>query len=213
MSKQAAKEGEKRPLPGSYSEMYPNRFLKADMLKGAKVTLTIKDIVGEGLMSEEGAANLEWVASFTERPLQLVVNKTNAFCFYRMFGGDPHSWIGRRVTLYPTTVKAFGATQDCIRVWGSPDIAEDLPITIPQGRKKKIEAIMHKTAAKGGFAAAAPQSTEHRNGLDPRILAGLEILGWTVDEEKAYLERMKQFTPAHINADLNGLIEERDNAL
>jgi hypothetical protein len=72
---------------------------------------------------------------------------------------------------------------------------------------------MHKTATKGGFAAVPQQSTEHRNGLDPRIIAGLEILGWTVDDEKSYLERMKQFTPAHINADLNGLIEERDNAL
>ncbi len=213
MSKQAAKEGEKRPLPGSYLEMYPNRFLKADMLKGAKVTLTIKDIVGEGLMSDDGGANLEWVASFTERPLQLVVNKTNAFCFYRMFGGDPHSWIGRRVTLYPTTVKAFGATQDCIRVWGSPDIPEDLPITIPQGRKKKIEVVMHKTAAKNGTVPAAqPPSKEHLKGLDPRILAGLELIGWTVDEEKAYLERMKQFTPAQINADLNRLIEERDES-
>jgi hypothetical protein len=130
-----------------------------------------------------------------------------------MFGNNPNDWIGHKVTWFGTTCKFGRDDVDCLRIWGSPDIAEDTPITVPQGRKKAWEAIMHKTATKGGFAAVPQQSTEHRNGLDPRIIAGLEILGWTVDDEKSYLERMKQFTPAHINADLNGLIEERDNAL
>ncbi len=213
MSKQAAKEGEKRPLPGSYSEMYPGRFLKADMLKGQKVTLTIKNIAGEGLMGGDGGANLEWVVTFAERPLEFVMNKTNATCLYRMFGGDPHTWIGRKVTLFPTTTQAFGKTEPCIRVWGSPEIAEELPITLPMGRKK-LEMVMHKTAAKGASTPAAqPPSKEHLNGLDPRILAALELLEWTVDEEKSYLVRMAQSTPAQINADLNRLIEDRDNAL
>ena len=201
MSKQIAKEGEKRTLPGSYSEMYPNRFLKADLLKGQKVTLTLKDIVGEGLMSEDGGANLEWIASFSERPLQLVINKTNAFCMYRMFGGDPHSWIGRRITLFPTTVKAFGAVQDCIRVWGSPDIPEDLPITIPQGRKKKLEMTMHKTIAKATEGAPPPPDRPSREGLDPRILAGLGLLGEVKADE--FLRTHKSYSAADMLAALN----------
>jgi hypothetical protein len=181
MSKIAAKEGEKRPLPGSYSEMYPNRFLKADMLKGHKVTLTIKEIVGEGLMSDDGAANLEWVVSFKERPLQFVMNKTNAFCLYRMFGGDPHSWVGRKITLFPTTVKAFGSVQDCIRVWGSPELTEDIPITVPQGRKKAWEAVMHAVAGNG---ATAPKAASVAESTDPRILEAWGYLGWTEQERK-----------------------------
>ena len=206
MSKQAAKEGEKRPLPGSYSEMYPGRFLKADMLKGQKVTLTIKNIVGEGLMGGDGGANLEWIVSFAERPLEFVMNKTNATCLYRMFGGDPKTWIGKKITIFPTTTQAFGKTEPCIRIWGSPEIHEDLPITLPMGRKK-LEMTMHKV---GTAKAAAPAPT----GVpiaEPRILAAMEILGWTPDERSAYMVKMEKFSTAEIVADLNRLVEERDN--
>ena len=206
MGKIAAKEGEKRPLPGSYSEMYPNRFLKSDMLKGAKVTLTIKDITGEGLMSEDKGANLEWIVSFKERDLQFVMNKTNAFCLYRMFGGDPHSWVGKRVTWFPTTTMAFGSKQDCIRVWGSPDIAEDMQITVPQGRKKAWEATMHKTATKEPAKATAPADRPSREGLDPRILTGLNILGGEKADE--FLRAHKNYSNADMLSALNRIIDE-----
>lgn len=205
MSKQPAQEGEKRELPGSYSLMYPSRFLKADILKGHKVTLTVKNIVGEGLMSEDGKANLEWVVSFTERPLEFVMNKTNATCLYRMFGGDPHSWIGRKITLFPTTVQAFGARHECIRVWGSPEIAEDLPITIPQGRKKALEMVMHKVSMNGAAKAAA-------TALDPRITAALGILEWTAQEQTEYLAKNAAKTPAEMLAELNALIDRRNES-
>ena len=207
MAKQSATEGEKRQLPGSYSEMYPSRFIRADMLKNAKVTLTIKNIVGEGLMTEDGGANLEWVASFSERPLEFVVNKTNAFCMYRMWGGDPHSWIGKKITLFPTTVKAFGQVHPCIRVWGSPEIAEDLPITIPQGRKKAIEMTMHRVATKGA-PAEVPLATNKpsRIGLDPRILTGLGLLNESAADR--FLTDNANMTPADMLAALNRLIDE-----
>ena len=187
MSKIAAKEGEKRPLPGSYSEMYPNRFLKADFLKGKKLLLTIKDIVGEGLMSDEGDANLEWVVSFAETHLQFVMNKTNAFCLYRMFGGDPKSWIGRKIGIFPTTVKAFGQVHDCIRIWGSSELAEDMPITVPQGRKKALEMVMHRVRGSAPHAASgqAVQSVPPMSAsVDPRILEAWGYLGWTEQERK-----------------------------
>jgi len=209
MSKQAAKEGEKRPLPGSYSEMYPNRFLKAAMLKGQRVTLTIKSIVGEGLMSDDGGANLEWVVSFKERPLEFVMNKTNAFCLYRMFGGDPHSWEDRKITLFPTTVKAFGQVQPCIRVWGSPEIAEDMPITVPQGRKKAWEAVMHKTAGAHTNGSAPATAPANQAGLDPRFAAAFEILGWNALEQSTYIvNNLAKGQPAML-ADLNAIIDER----
>jgi len=209
MGKQAAKEGEKRQLPGSYSEMYPNRFLKADMLKGAKVTLTIKNITGEGLMGGEGDANLEWVVSFAERPLEFVMNKTNAFCLYRMFGGDPHSWIGRRITLYPTTTMAFGAKHDCLRVWGSPDLEEDLKISVRQGRKT-AEVTLHKVAAKANGGASevptTPPSRPSRDGLDPRILAGLGLL--SPDAGDAFLAVHASYGAKDMLAALNAQLDQ-----
>ena len=188
MSKQAAKEGEKRSLPGSYSEMYPNRFVKADMLKGQKVTLTIKTITGEGLMSEDGGANLEWVVAFAERPLEFVMNKTNAFCLYRMFGGDPHSWINRKITLFPTTVKAFGQVQPCIRIWGSPDLAEEMPITVPQGRKKALEMVMHKVGTNGTKPQASTQAQPKTDfAVTERMAQLFALLTWNPDVQQGWL--------------------------
>lgn len=184
MAKIAAKEGEKRPLPGSYSEMYPNRFLKADMLKGARVTLTIKAIEGEGLMSEDKGANLEWIVSFTERPLQFVMNKTNAFCLYRMFGGDPHTWVGHKITLYPTVTNAFGQKTDCIRVYGSPDLPEDMPMTVPQGRKKPWETVMHKTGSKSESAPAEqPKIPPQSFAATERFAQLFALLAWNPDTQ------------------------------
>lgn len=131
-------------LPHSYSELYPGRFLKADILKGRKVTLTIKNIDVEALTGENNKAEPKVIVAFVERPLELVFPKTNAECIKRMFGADPHLAIGKRITLFPTTTKFGRETVECIRVWGSPDIAADFTITIPQGRKKPLEMVMHK---------------------------------------------------------------------
>lgn len=132
------------PLPHSYSELYPGRFLKADILKGQKVTLTIKDITVEDLIGENNKTDPKVIVLFVQKNLELVFPKTNAECIKRMFGADPHLAIGKRITLFPSTTKFGLETVECIRVWGSPDIAADMPITIPQGRKKPLEMIMHK---------------------------------------------------------------------
>lgn len=191
-----------RSLPGSYSEMYPGRFLKADMLKGQKVTVTIIEIMGEDLIGENNKTKSEWVVKIKERPLQLVLNKTNGFCLYRMFGSDPHSWLNKRITIYPTTTKFGRETLDCIRVWGSPDISEDMPITVPQGRKKAWETTMHKVGAK----------TQAATGIDPRILTAFGILGWSAEKQAQYIADNQALGQAGMVTDLNRLIEEKDAA-
>jgi hypothetical protein len=196
-----------RALPGSYSEMYPGRFLKADMLKGQKVTVTIVKIMGEDLVGENNKSKSEWVVKIKERPLELVLNKTNGFCLYRMFGSDPHSWIDKRITIYATTTKFGRETLDCIRIWGSPDISEDLPITVPQGRKKAWETVMHRMVPKKTADAPAAPS-----GLDPRILTALGILGWDATRQAQYVADNEALGQAGMVKDLNRMIEEQDAA-
>ena len=196
-----------RALPGSYSEMYPGRFLKADMLKGQKVTVTIVKILGEDLVGENNKSKSEWVVKIKERPLELVLNKTNGFCLYRMFGSDPHSWIDKRITIYATTTKFGRETLDCIRIWGSPDISEDLPITVPQGRKKAWETVMHRMVPKK--TADAPAAT---TGLDPRILTAFGILGWDATRQAQYVADNETLGQAGMVKDLNRMIEEQDAA-
>jgi hypothetical protein len=201
-----------RPLPGSYSEMYPGRFLKADMLKGRQVTVTITEIEGEDLVGENNKTKSEWIVRIKERSLQLVLNKTNAFCLYRMFGGDPHSWIGKRITIFPTTTKFGRNTVDAIRVFGSPDIAEDMEITVPQGRKKAWETVMHKVATKGASAPAQATAPDPAAAdIDPRIIGAINILDLTPKEQADYLAARAGKSTEEILADINAEIDRRDS--
>jgi hypothetical protein len=175
-------------LPDTYSELYPGRFMKADALKGRKITLTIAEIDVQDLEGDTGKKAAKVIATFAKPhaealaklPLELVLPKTNGECLRRMFGNNPHAWVGKRVTLFPSTTKFGRETVDCIRIWGSPELAEDMPITVPQGRKKALEMVMHKVTPKTNAAstetAAAPPARPSRDGLDPRILAGLGLL-------------------------------------
>lgn len=134
-------------LPDTYSALYPGRFLKADMLKGQKVTLIIAKIDIEVLEGEKGKEPKVIITlGGGSKSKEYVMPKTNGFCLKRMFGNNPHDWLGKRVTWYPTTTKFGRETVDCIRVWGSPDIAEEMKFSIPMGRKKPVEATMHKIA-------------------------------------------------------------------
>ena len=198
------------PLPDTYSELYPGRFLKADMLKGKHVTLTIKNIDIEELVGEKNKAEPKVVVSFAERPLEYVCPKTNGFCMKRMFGNDPHQWIGKRITIYPTTTKFGRDDVECIRIYGSPDIAEDMPITVPQGRKKAWETTMHKIQPKGKTNGEAPAPLN--SNLDPRILAAFDILGWDKTRQAQYVVDNIALGQAGMLADLNRVIDERNAA-
>ena len=205
-------------LPNSYSEMYPNRFLKADILQGKKVTLTVKNIIGEELTGDDEKAQLKWILQFVERPLELVIPKVNGECFRRMFGSDPHMAIGKRVTLFPTKTKAFGQVVDCIRIWGSPDLAEDMPISVRDGGgRKRKEMVMHKvlpgTCGFRGEAVAiptpVPTTTEPSVAVDPRISAAWGILGIPADNGQADLRHNFGGDQAVYLADLNNRIDRQ----
>lgn len=197
-------------LPNSYSEMYPNRFLKADLLKGQKVTLTVKDIIGEELTGDDEKSQLKWILRFVERPLELVIPKVNGECFRRMFGNDPHTAIGKRVTLFPTKTKAFGQVVDCIRIWGSPDLEADMPISVRDGGgRKRKEMVMHKVAPgtcgwRGDGPTAASKPSALPSVVDPRISAAWGILG--IAEGAAHMAAFTGDAVAYL-AYLNRLID------
>jgi hypothetical protein len=176
-------------LPDTYSALYPGRFLKADLLKGKHVTLTIKNIDVEELIGEKNKAEPKVVVSFLERPLEYVMPKTNGFCLKRMFGNDPHEWIGKRITIYPTKTKFGREDVDCIRVAGSPDIPEDMPITVPQGRKKAWETVMKKTAMRNGAEPAKnPEPAPQQNFVvNERLSQIFALLGWNAATQQNWL--------------------------
>jgi len=186
------------PKPSIYDELYPSRFLKASLLKGQKVTLTIKDVDLEGLIGEDGKEKQKAILSFEERPMQHVMCKTNGICLKEMFGKELSRWVGKRVTLFAGTWNG----DEAIRIWGSPDIQAEMNVEITLPRRKPFKMTMHKVASKG--------AGEPKQAMDPRITAAFEILDWTEQEQREWLTKNAAKSPAELSAELNNLIDKKN---
>lgn len=137
--------------PNTYDQMYPGRFLKAGLFEGKNVTLTIKDVNLEELEGDDGK-KVKALIAFNETEMQLVTAKTNGLCIKHMFGDKLSGWIGKKVTFFPSTWNG----EPAIRVWGSPDIPADMPISIQLPRRKPIPMVMHHVGPAGAPPPPAP---------------------------------------------------------
>lgn len=185
------------PAISNFDELYPGRFLKAGLFKGAKPTLTIKDVTLEELVGEDGKPKQKAILSFVERPMEHVMPKTNAICLKAMFGKELANWKGKRITLFAGQWNG----EECIRIWGSPDIPEDLAVKVELPRRKAFNMTMH--AVKAAVAAKKPAGASP----DPRILAAWECLGWKRDEGEADMAS-KALDASRYLASLNALLDE-----
>lgn len=127
--------------PKSFDDLYPSRFLKAGNFDGKKVTLTIKDYDREILEGEDGKKS-KAIISFAETERQLVACKTNGICLKALFGANLADWVGKKVILFPSVWNG----EPCIRVWGSPDIPEEVEVEVKLPRRKPFTMRMRKTA-------------------------------------------------------------------
>lgn len=138
-----------------YDQLYPGRFMKAGEFQNRDVTLTISKVELEEMEDRKGKRPKP-ILTFNGTAKQLVLVKTNGECLKGMFGRRVSDWVGKRVTFYPAKVEAFGEETLAIRVRGSPDIANDLEITLNLGQKSR-KVTMRKTGQKPAAAAPAAQ--------------------------------------------------------
>jgi hypothetical protein len=125
--------------PVDWDQLYPGRFIKTGDLLGKNVTLKIASIDLDELEGETGK-KVKGVISFERTEKQLALNKTNGICLKEMFGKKVQEWVGKRVTLMPSLWNG----EDCIRIYGSPDIEVDKEITVQLPRKRPQRMTMHK---------------------------------------------------------------------
>ncbi len=136
--------------------MYDSNWIYAFDLKGRDVTVTIKEVRAAKVRGGVGSDKKEQrkpVLFFKEAKDQrgLVLCKTNGKTIAAMYGNDTDSWVGKRVTLFPTVTDAFGQSNvECIRI-----------------RPKAPD----KTKAAGEFADVAempaPESPDHAELDEP----------------------------------------------
>lgn len=88
--------------------------------KGEEMLLTIAKFEGEEMVQKVDGKKDEKVAKqvlyFEEDVPKMILNITNASTIANLYGSHPDQWIGRKIQVYAASVKAFGKTQDALRI-------------------------------------------------------------------------------------------------
>lgn len=98
------------------SKVFPSKYVAAADLNGKPVTLTVKSITLEEMVTHKDERVKKPVVWFERATKGFVMNVTNARTIADLYGDETDAWVGKRITIYPTRVPAFGKMQDCIRV-------------------------------------------------------------------------------------------------
>lgn len=95
--------------------MFDDKYIKAWDLNGKDVTLVIKGVKAEVLKNGKNEARKP-IIYFERAKKGFACNKTNQKVISRFYGHDTREWIGKAITLYPTTTTFGHEEVDCIRV-------------------------------------------------------------------------------------------------
>lgn len=114
-----------------YRTMFDNRWLRAFLLEGRDWTLTITKVeAGELEDNKTKRKERKPIVHFKGASKPLALNRTNAETIADMYGKDVKAWVGKTVTLYPTTTKFGRETVECIRI--RPEAPKGKPETMPE---------------------------------------------------------------------------------
>lgn len=92
-------------------------FIGAWDLDGKDVTVTIERFQAAKVKNKDGESpKILLFFKDSKTGKGMVVNKTNALTIAAMYGKDVSQWVGKRITLWPTTTKFGNAIKECIRV-------------------------------------------------------------------------------------------------
>lgn len=129
-------------VTGHYKLLFPSKYLSSADLKERDVTVLIDRVEKAALRMSGGKSETRVLIFFKTakgQPLSksLVANKTNATTIASLHGTKVEKWIGKPITLFPTTCKFGPTTVDCIRIrarTGKPtgDVHEELTQEQPE---------------------------------------------------------------------------------
>lgn len=83
---------------------------------GEEMLLTIEKFVGEEKITTGEGEKLKQVLYFREDVPKMIINITNGNMMTQLYGSHPDGWVGKQIQVYATSVKAFGKTQDALRI-------------------------------------------------------------------------------------------------
>lgn len=99
-----------------WKSMMDRDFIYAFDLQGQDVTVTIEKVTGGELTGAGGKKSKKPLCYFKGKSKPLALNATNCRTIAGMYGNDTEEWIGKQITLFPSTT-TFGSEQmECIRI-------------------------------------------------------------------------------------------------
>lgn len=106
--------------------------------EGEELLVTIEKFEGEEeVKNADGKSSLKTVLYFKENVPKMIMNITNGNTISSLYGSHPEKWIGKQIQIFATPVKAFGKTQDALRI---RDFIPKIAIEIDQYVSKLQEA-------------------------------------------------------------------------
>lgn len=145
----------------NFDQLYPGRFLKSGLLLDKKVTLTISDVFLETLPDDKIGEKDRGIICFKETPMQLALNRTNGECLKAMFTKKVQSWKGKRVTLAPEMTKFGREDVEAIRIYGSPDISNQIDLEIRMPKRKPQKRSLYPTGKISTGPAPQPEPRDN----------------------------------------------------
>lgn len=129
-----------------YRRMYDDKeHLYAYDLLGREATVQIEKCERGELVGERGKKSKKPMLKFVDKEKKLALNKTNGKAIATMYGKDTDNWIGKWITIFPTTTEFGGEVVDCIRV--RPQVPEGKSTTKNGNGKKSGKADFDPDAA------------------------------------------------------------------
>ncbi len=99
-----------------YLSMYDQSdFLFAFDLQGKPHDLIIEKVSAGEITGQKGRKAKKPIITFKGAKKRFAANKTNGKVIATLYGVDTKEWIGKAITLYPTTTDMEGRTVECIR--------------------------------------------------------------------------------------------------
>lgn len=96
-----------------YRSMFSSAFLNARDLAGEERVCVIEKVV-PGVVGDEEKD--QPVITFEGEKKLFGCNRTNGDTIANLYGKETDEWVGKAVTLYPSTTPLRGAIVDCIRI-------------------------------------------------------------------------------------------------
>jgi hypothetical protein len=101
-----------------WKKFFSYRFIAAEELDGKEITLTIIGVTTDEVYSPTARAKEKKAAlKFKETDKMVILNATNARKITEILGSPQvETWTGKRITLYPLAIQAFGQNIEAIRI-------------------------------------------------------------------------------------------------